>query len=88
MSGMGAVIMYMLFAVFLATFLLAFVFMTQRGSSSKPPRSKGTPKSVSRTPSADLKANVPVQAWPLSEQKAEKAATAKPQESSALSIAS
>lgn len=64
---MEPVILFMLVAVALAAGLIAFVVMSQKKSGNLPSRSKGSPKSVSRTPSASMRASVPVQAWPLRE---------------------
>lgn len=64
---MEPVILFMLVAVALASGLIAVVVMAQKKSSDAPVRTKGSSKAVSRTPSASMRASVPVQAWPLGE---------------------
>ncbi len=64
---MEPVILFMLVAVALASGLIAVVVMAQKKASGAPTRTKGSPKAVSRTPSASMRASVPVQAWPLRE---------------------
>lgn len=65
--GMGPVILFMLVAVALAAGLIAVVVMAQKNTGNAPSRKKGSSKAVSRTPSASMRASVPVQAWPLRE---------------------
>ena len=79
---MESVILFMLVAVALAAGLIAVVVMSQKKSGNLPSRSKGSPKSVSRTPSASMRASVPVQAWPLREREGRSAASRTDRDSS------
>ena len=79
---MESVILFMLVAVALAAGLIAVVVMSQKKSGNLPSRSKGSPKSVSRTPSASMRASVPVQAWPLREREGHSAASRTDRDSS------